>query len=109
MRNVEETQLKPTKKLLESLFEEMEAIQNPGVEENEFGNPTIITENEELTYYRDAYSKNNAKLTQIRSMLGDVIKGMKLVKNAFGANYYSLKLTIEEYKIIKGKLENDTL
>ena len=109
LRNVEETQLKPTKKLLESLFEEMETIQNPSVAENEFGEPNIITENEELAYYRDANSKNNAKLTQIRYRLGDVLKNMKLVKNTFGANHYSLKLTVEQYNTMKEKLEEDAL
>ena len=87
----------------------METIQNPSVAENEFGEPTIITENEELAYYRDADSKNNAKLTQIRYRLGDILKNMRLVKNTFGANHYSLKLTIEQYNTIKEKLEEDAL
>ncbi len=109
LRNVEETQLKPTKKLLESLFEEMETKPDPVDEDFGFGTPKLITENEELIYYREASLKYNEKLTQIRYRLGDVLKNMRLVKNTLGANHYSLKLTIEQYNAIKEKLEEDAL
>jgi len=108
-RNVEETQLKPTKKMLESLFEEMEETKPLILEKSEFGEPTLITENEELNYYRKAYFKNNRILTHLRYKFASILNNTKLVKNAFGPNYYSLKLSIEEYNSIKNELAKDAL
>lgn len=103
-RNVEETQLKPTKKMLESLFEEMEEKQPQFVEKTEFKEPVLITENEELTYYRDAYYKQQTEFNELKYKLKDTLEKFKLVKNTFGANHYVLKASEKEYLELKNNI-----
>lgn len=107
-RNVEETQLKPTKEMLESLFKGIEETEPLIKEKKVITEPSLIPENKALDYYRQAYYKNNRKLTQLKYHLNGIIRKTKLIKNTFGANYYSLKLTLEEYNMIQDKLKNDT-
>ena len=108
-RNVEEIQLKPTKKMLESLFEGMEEKKPLLKEKKVLAEPALINENEELNYYRKVYFKNNRKLTQLRYKVDGLLNNTKLVKSAFGSNYYSLKLSIEEYNSIMNELAKDAL
>jgi len=103
-RNVEETQLKPTKKMLESLFEEMETIQNPIDDTYEFGEPKLITENEELMYYRDAYYKQQVELNELKHKMKDAFGKFKRVKNTFGSDNYVLKVSEPELKALKNSI-----
>ena len=109
LKNMEKTQLIPTRELLESLFKEEEEKQPLQVEKKTFEEPTLITENEELTYYRDAYYKNKSKLNEFQNQLKEVFDSFKLIKNTFGSNYYQLKMNAEDFKILKDKLANDSL
>ena len=108
-KNVEETQLKPTKEMLMTLFDEMEEKQLVLIEKEEFKEPNLITENEELAYYRDAYFKNKSKLNEFQNHLKEVFDSFKLIKSTFGSNYYQLKMDVEDFKILKDKLANDSL
>ena len=105
-RNIEEKQLKPTKKILESLFEEMEEKQPLLVEKTKFIEPVLTTENEELTYYRNEYYKKQTEVNDLKYKFKETFEKFKLVKNAFSANYYLLKITIDEHTLLKDILES---
>ena len=105
-RNVEETQLKPTKKMLESIFEEMEENEPLLVEKTKFIEHILTTENEELTYYRSEYYKKQTEYNKLKYKLEGTFNKFKLVKNTFSANHYILKLTIDEHKILMDKLKS---
>ena len=107
LRNVEETQLKPTKKMLESLFEGIEEKQPKLIEKKEFKEPTIITENEELIYYRKAYFKTQSELNNFKHKTKKIFDEFELVKHTFSSNKYILKLNVDEYKALKINLFDD--
>ena len=104
LRNVEETQLKPTKKMLESLFDEIDEKQPKLVEKKEFIEPIITTENEELTYYRKAYFQKQSELNELRNKVKETFDKFVFIKYAFSSNQYVLKLNMEEYKALKKNL-----
>tara|TARA_R110001583_G_scaffold127116_3_gene278724 strand:- start:1260 stop:1802 length:543 start_codon:yes stop_codon:yes gene_type:complete len=108
LRNVEETQLKPTKKMLESLFEEIEDTEPLLVEKSRFEEPILITENEELTFYRDAYNKQQIEFNTLKNTLDNTLKKFKFIKNTFSSNQYVLRLSIKEYKTLKVNFLNDS-
>ncbi|AXP82139.1 hypothetical protein CJ739_3077 [Mariniflexile rhizosphaerae] len=101
LKNVEETQLKPTKKMLESLFEEVEDMQPLKTEKKDFPEPKLITEKEELTYYRDAYFKKQTELHELKHRFKDMVEKFKPVKHTFSTNSYVMKITEQEYMALK--------
>lgn len=105
LRNVEETQLKPTKKMLESLFKGVEKKQPKYIEKIKIKEPVLTTENKELTYYRDAYFKQQSEFNELKHKLNGSFKKFKLVKSTFGSNHYVLKLTEEDYQKLKTVLK----
>lgn len=100
-RNVEETQLKPTREMLESLFKGMEETKPLILEKSEFEKPTLITENEELTYYRNTYQNQQKEFNELKHKLHETFEKFKLIKSTFSKNHYSLKLSTEEYIDLK--------
>ncbi|WP_142785710.1 BfmA/BtgA family mobilization protein [Changchengzhania lutea] len=105
LRNVEETQLKPTKKMLESLFKGVEKRQPKYVEKIKFKEPVLTTENKELTYYRDAYFKQQTEFDELKYKLKDTLKDFKLVKNTFSSRHYVLKVSEEDYQELKNSIK----
>ena len=108
LRNVEETQLKPTKKMLESLFERVEEEEQPKfIEKKEFEDPILTTENEELTYYREAYLKKQSELNNFKYKTKEAFNRFEFVKHTFSSDQYILKLNVDEYKALKINLFDD--
>jgi hypothetical protein len=107
-RNIEEAQLKPTKKMLESLFKEMEEKEPLLVEKTKFLEPVLTTENEELTFFRNEYYKKQTEINELKYKLKETFEKFKLVKNAFSANHYVLKLTKDEHTLLKDILESSS-
>ncbi len=105
-RNVEETQLKPTKKMLESLFQEVEEKQPKYVEKIKPNEPVITTENAKLTYYREAYFKQQSEFNELKYKLQGTLKSFKLVKNDFNSKHYILKVSEEDYQELKNNINN---
>jgi len=101
LRNVEESQLKPTKKMLESLFKEAEDTKPLILEKSTITKPILTAENEALTYYRNAYFKQQGELNELKHKLKGTIGKFKLVKNTFSSNFYVLKLSEHEYSVLK--------
>ncbi len=103
LRNIEKTQLIPTREMLESLFveKEEEPLQ---VEKKSLEELTQIRENKELAHYQEAYHKKEEELNQLKQRLNKTVKNFKFVNSTFGKNHYVLKLTKDEYNELKDNL-----
>ena len=103
-RNIEETQLKPTKEMLESLFKGIDETQPKYVEKTKMKAPVLISENQEITYYRNAYFKQRTNFNELKYKLNETINKFKLIKKPFKANHYTLKLSEQEYQDLKNNI-----
>lgn len=104
IRDIEKSQTKPTTAMLYKLFEE--AAHQEEEEVYDFGTPSLITENEELVYYRMANSKMKEKFQSMVSAFEQLLDKTNFVKNSFGSSYYKLEITKEEFDTLKQKLED---
>ncbi|SIQ19311.1 hypothetical protein SAMN05421797_101999 [Maribacter ulvicola] len=103
IRDIEKSQTKPTTAMLQSLFEE---ASKESEEEFDFGTPELISENEELTYYRDNYYKTQEQFHTVHKHFEEVMDKVKYVKGNFGNSYFKLETTKEEYENLKQKLDD---
>lgn len=99
MRDIEKTQTKPTNAMLQQLFQE--ASKEEEEEVYDFGTPTLITENEELEYYRNEYQKSQQKNVKLKQSFDYLLSKIVIEKRSFGKNYLKLNLSLEEYEKIK--------
>lgn len=104
IRDIEKSQTKPTTAMLQQLFEQ--ASTDVEEEEFDFGTPELISENEELTYYRDNYFKIQEQFNATHNHFEEVMDKMRYVKGNFGSSYFKLEITKEEYENLKQKLNN---
>lgn len=104
IRDIEKSQTKPTTAMLQQLFEQ--ASTDVEEEEFDFGTPELISENEELTYYRDSYFKIQEQFNATHNHFEEVMDKMRYVKGNFGSSYFKLEITKEEYEVIKQKLND---
>ncbi|MFI8606320.1 BfmA/BtgA family mobilization protein [Cellulophaga baltica] len=104
LRQVEETQLKPTKKVLKFLFQGIEDTKPLILEKSTITKPIPKAENEALIYYRNAYFKQQAELIKLKHKFKDTIGKFKLVKKTFSSNIYSLKVSEQEYTELKNNV-----
>lgn len=104
IRDIEKSQTKPTTAMLQQLFEQ--ASVDVEEEEFDFGTPELISENEELTYYRESYFKIQKEQLDTSNDLKLVLDNIKHVKGTFGSSYLKLELTEKEVEDLKQKLEN---
>lgn len=110
LKNMEKIQLIPTRELLKSLFDEVEEEEKQPllVEKMTLEEPKLITENEELTYYREAYYKQQAELNKFKYEFKETLENFKLIKNPFGVNQYILKLTLDQYKELNNNFNGNS-
>jgi len=104
LKDIEKTQLIPTREMLESLFKEVEEEKPLLVEKKKFKEPTLITENEELTYYRKEFQIKKAEMNNLKYKLRGAFVKFKLVKNTFSSNQYVLKVSEEEFLELKNSI-----
>lgn len=104
IRDIEKSQTKPTTAMLQQLFEQ--ASTDVEEEEFDFGTPELISENEELTYYRDNYFKIQEKLNTSNHHFEELLDKVKYVKGSFGGSYFKLEITKEEYENLKQGLSD---
>lgn len=100
IKNIEKTHHKPTTAILQTLFEETSNIEKEE-ETFDFETPTLITENEELTYYRKEYYKIQENYNALKYDVKDIIKKTKYIKSNFGTGYFRLEITKEEFEQLK--------
>ena len=104
IKNIEKIHHKPTTAILQSLFEETAAIEKEAAEIFDFGTPKLITENEELTYYKTAYYKTQETHNQMKQETRALLKKVNYVKNNFGIGHYRWNITKETLEAFKQKL-----
>jgi len=116
IKNIEKKRISPTYALLLSLFEEKleddepqfvekkfaDTNKNKIIEEEEesydFGQPNLITENEELSYYQNAFYKAQEEHQTLKYKFEAILKQTKYIKSSFGKNYYRLDITKQEFE-----------
>lgn len=103
IRDIEKNQTKPTAAMLLSLLEEASGDEE---EEYHFETPELISENEELDYYRDAYSSVKENYIDLKHDMKEIIQNIKYVKSSFGNGYYKLELSIEGFENFKKNIED---
>ena len=105
LKNIEKHQTKPTAVMLQTLFKE---VSNNEIKEEiyNFETPNLISENEELTYYRNAYHKNQESYNVLKSEVEKIIKKSRYIKSNFGTGYYRLEVTKDEFQQFKQTLDN---
>jgi hypothetical protein len=105
IKNIEKIHHKPTTAILQSLFEETASMEKEAAEVFDFGTPTLITENEELTYYKNAYYKTQETHNDMKRDTRELLKKIKYVKNNFGIGHYRLNISTEALDAFKQKLD----
>ncbi len=106
IKDIEKNQTKPTTAMLQTLFEETSKMQEPEEEVYNFGSPQLITENEELTYYRTEYEKCQQKFHQTKNQLKELLQKASFVRGNFGGGYVKLNISKDELQQLKTALEN---
>jgi hypothetical protein len=105
IRDIEKHQTKPTATMLQSLFEETIDIEKEEEENYDFESPKLITENEELEYYRKQYFSMKTENQNLKNDMTGIMENLKYVKNNFGTDYYKLDFSKEDVETLKQKLD----
>ncbi len=102
LRNIEKTQLIPTREMLESLFEGVEKEEPVYVERTqEEIEASKSKEVKLMDYYREQYDTTSKELFETKEKLQSVLNKLVYVKNTFGNNYYRLDISKKEYEKLK--------
>ena len=102
LRNIEKTQLIPTRQMLESLFEGVEKEEPAYVERTMEEIETSKSKEVKLMdYYRKQNDTTSKELFETKEKLQSVLNRLVYVKNTFGANYYRLDISKKEYEKLK--------
>ncbi|MDG2193815.1 MAG: BfmA/BtgA family mobilization protein [Polaribacter sp.] len=101
LRNIEKTQLIPTREMLESLFKEVE--EEPiYIERTSEEIEASKTEADKLI---DSYSKeldkNKKELYEVRNEFSNLLNELSYIKNTFGKSYYRLEISKEKIEELK--------
>ncbi|QCX40282.1 hypothetical protein FF125_18185 [Aureibaculum algae] len=102
IKDIEKNQTKPTNAMLELLFQESPDDNEP--QEELFEQQELITENEELDYYRNQYQAVQRQHQIAKDDLRKIIAKTTYVKGSFGGGYLKLNLSKEEFENLKQKL-----
>lgn len=103
-RNVEQTQLKPSRELLESLFVN-EKEKKPLLVERKFLKKSGKSiEDKELDFYREHYENSKKKYHDLKHSFNTLLKHTSYVNNSFGSNYYRINIDKETFEGITSEL-----
>ena len=105
IKSIEKSQTKPTAVMLQSLFKETTNIEKEE-ESYEFETPKLITENEELTYFRNSYFTTQEQYSSLLYDIETIVKNTKYFKGNFGPGHFKLDITKEEFTKLKQKLKD---
>ena len=105
VKNIEKNEIKPTNAMMQALFQET-PIEEETKDDYNFEAPTIITENEELIHYRNEYYKTQENYNALKYDIEDLIQKTKYIKNNFGAGYFRLSITKEQFEQLTQKLKD---
>jgi len=105
VKNIEKNEIKPTNAMMQALFQET-PIEDKTEEDYKFETPKLITENEELTYYRQKYYKTQENYNALKYDVEDIIEKSKYIKSNFSTGYFRLEITKEGFEQLKEKLKD---
>ncbi|WP_198679936.1 BfmA/BtgA family mobilization protein [Aureibaculum luteum] len=103
IKDIEKNQTKPTNAMLFSLFEEKAKEEVPMLVEKKFMDPILITEDEELTYYRDHYYKMKKELNGFKFEVRKFMNKISLEKRTLGKDYFKLNTTKKDFEKFKNE------
>ena len=106
IKDIEKHQTKPTSIMLQALLEETEHIEKEEEAIHDFGTPTLITENEELLYYRTKYDIEKKHYNDLKNQMETLIQKASYIKSGFGKGYFRLDMTKEAFENLKQQLEH---
>ena len=102
LRNMEKTQLIPTREMLESLFIEKNEEEPMFVERTmEEIEASKSQEEKLLDHYYKQYEVTNKELFETKEKLQRILDKLVYVKNTFGTNYYRLNIPDNEVEKLK--------
>ena len=90
LKNIEKHQTKPTAEILQSLLYETANIEKE--EDFDFGSPVLITENEELAFYKKQYKLIQEENMGFKNKMTKLLDQVNVEKRSFGKNYLKLNL-----------------
>tara|TARA_R110000764_G_scaffold871_6_gene3324 strand:+ start:986 stop:1453 length:468 start_codon:yes stop_codon:yes gene_type:complete len=105
IRDIEKSQTKPTNAMLQLLFQESDGQNETKEEPFDFGQQELMTENEELNYYRKRYEEAQQLYFATTIELKHIVDNTSYVKGSFGGGYFKLEITKEEFENYKQKLD----
>jgi len=102
LRNIEKTQLVPTREMLESLFEEVEKEEPVYIERTQEEIEASKTKADKLI---DSYSKeldkNKKELYDVKNEFSNLLNELTYIKSTFSKSYYRLDISEEKIEDIK--------
>ncbi|RKR07962.1 hypothetical protein CLV91_2724 [Maribacter vaceletii] len=103
LKNIEKYQTKPTAAMIQTLFEETTKLEN---EEESFAieTPSLITEHEELDYYRKEYFRVKENYQGLKQDLESILHKKQYVRSNFGNGYFKIEMDKETLEELKKKL-----
>jgi len=106
LRNIEKTQLIPTREMLESLFEGVEKEEPVYIEKTAEEIEASKTETERLLdYYYKEYDKSRKELSGLKNEFNNILNDLSYIKNTFGKSYYKLDYTKEKVDNLKSNFQ----
>lgn len=103
LKNIEKHQTKPTAGMIQTLFEETTKLEKEE-ESYAFETPRVITENEELDYYRKEYFSVKEKHQTLRQELESILHRIQYVRGNFGNGYFKIEMDKEILEELKKKI-----
>lgn len=105
IKNIEKHQTKPTNAMIQLLFQE-NLEEKESDEIIEFESENLISENEELGYYRNQYFTTKANYNDLKNDFETLLKNTNYIPNNFGVGYFRLNITKEKFEKLKQKLKD---
>lgn len=92
LKNIEIHQTKPTAEIVQTLLQETANLEKEEDEINEFGTPRLITENEELAFYKKQYNLIQEENMSFKNKMTKILDKVNVEKRSFGKDYLKLNL-----------------
>lgn len=104
LKNIEQTQLIPTREMLERLFKGIEKPEPIYIERSQEEIEASKTADEKLleSYSQELYEKNN-EIRDVKQELKFLLRKASFVNNTFGKSYCRLDISKEQFEKIKSK------
>ena len=100
IKDIEKHQTKPTNMMLQALLDGSENVEKEE-DIHDFGTPELITENEELVYYRNHYETNRKSYNDLKSQMETLIEKISYIKGSFGSGHFRLDMSKQQFENLK--------